>query len=58
VDAHFVPIVERAEQLRIDVPLLRRMIAMIHDIEEGRRDFSGANLEELATARRANSPVQ
>jgi 2-dehydropantoate 2-reductase len=50
VDAHFVPIVERAEQLGIDVPLLRRMIEMIHDIEEGRRDFSGANLEELATA--------
>jgi 2-dehydropantoate 2-reductase len=50
VDAHFVPIVERAKQLGIDVPLLRRMIEMIHDIEEGRRDFSGANLDELATA--------
>jgi 2-dehydropantoate 2-reductase len=50
VDAHFVPIVERAKQLGIDVPLLRRMIEMIHHIEEGRRDFSGANLDELATA--------
>lgn len=50
VDAHFIPIVERADQLGIEVPLLRRMIEMIHDIEEGRRDFSGANLEELATA--------
>lgn len=47
VDAHFVPIVERAEQFGIEVPLLRRMIEMIHDIEDGRRDFSGANLEEL-----------
>jgi hypothetical protein len=27
------------------------MIEMIHDIEEGRRDFSGANLDELANVR-------
>ena len=48
VDAHFLPIVERAKQLGLEVPLLRRMIAMIHDIEDGRRAFSGANLDELA----------
>jgi 2-dehydropantoate 2-reductase len=53
VDAHFVPIVERAHQLDVDVPLLQRMIAMIHDIEQGRRDFSGANLDELARAAQA-----
>jgi 2-dehydropantoate 2-reductase len=48
VDAHFLPIVERAEQLGLEVPLLRRMIAMIHEIEDNRREFSGANLDELA----------
>jgi 2-dehydropantoate 2-reductase len=48
VDAHFQPIVQRAEELHIQVPLLRRMIEMIHDIEESRRPFSGANLDELA----------
>jgi 2-dehydropantoate 2-reductase len=50
VDAHFLPIVERARQLGVEVPLLQRMIAMIHDIEADRRDFSGANLDELARA--------
>ncbi len=48
VDAHFVPIVERAEEQGLAVPALRRMIEMIHEIEDGRRDFSGANLDELA----------
>ena len=47
VDAHFGPIVTDAERLGLDVPLLRRMIAMIHELEEGRRTFSGANLDEL-----------
>ena len=42
-------------QLGVDVPLLRAMIAMIHEIEEGRRAFSGANLDELA---RAAQPAQ
>jgi 2-dehydropantoate 2-reductase len=50
VDAHFLPIVERASQVGVDVPLLQRMIAMIHDIEDGRREFAGANLDELARA--------
>jgi 2-dehydropantoate 2-reductase len=48
VEAHFVPIVERADQHGLGVPLLRRMIDLIHEIEDGRRDFSGANLDELA----------
>jgi 2-dehydropantoate 2-reductase len=47
VDAHFLPIVERAQRLGFEVPLLRRMIAMIHEVEDGRRPFSGANLVEL-----------
>lgn len=48
VDAHFVPIVERARQLGLEVPLLQHMIQMIHEVEDGRRPFSGANLDELA----------
>jgi 2-dehydropantoate 2-reductase len=55
VDAHFVPIVERADQLGLEVPLLRRMIEMIHEIEDGRRAFSGENLDELASVARPAS---
>src|SRR5262249_10646062 len=54
VDAHFVPIVERADEMGLVVPVLRRMIDMIHEIEDDRRDFGGANLDELA---RAAQPV-
>ncbi len=51
VDAHFLPIIERARELGIPVPLLERMVAMIHEVEEGRRAFSGANLDELGQVR-------
>ena len=51
VDAHFSPIIEHAQRLALEVPLLERMVAMIHEIEDGRRTFDGANLEELAAAR-------
>ena len=47
VDAHFGPIVADAQRHGLAVPLLRRMMAMIHEIEEGRREFSSANLDEL-----------
>jgi 2-dehydropantoate 2-reductase len=47
VDAHFSPIVDDAQRLGLDVPLLRRMVEMIHEVEDGRRAFSGANLDEL-----------
>jgi 2-dehydropantoate 2-reductase len=48
VDAHFLPIVEDAHRHGLPVPLLERMIEMIHELEEGRRSFSSANLDELA----------
>ncbi|MCA1648466.1 MAG: 2-dehydropantoate 2-reductase [Chloroflexi bacterium] len=54
VDAHFGPIVEDAQQLGLDVPLLQSMVNMIHEIEDGRRPFSGANLDELAKLTRTN----
>jgi 2-dehydropantoate 2-reductase len=50
VEAHFTPIVVHAAELGLDVPLLERMIQMIHEIEDGRREFSASNLDELATA--------
>jgi 2-dehydropantoate 2-reductase len=50
VDAHFGPIVAHAAELHIDVPLLERMIRMIHELEDGQRAFGPANLDELATA--------
>jgi 2-dehydropantoate 2-reductase len=55
VDAHFVPIVEEAQRQGLDVPLLRRMIEMIHELEEGRREFSSSNLDELAQAAPAHA---
>jgi 2-dehydropantoate 2-reductase len=54
VDAHFGPIVEDAKRLGLDVPLLERMIAMIHEIEDGSRAFAGANLDELAKINRTH----
>jgi 2-dehydropantoate 2-reductase len=57
VDAHFLPIVADATRLGVEVPLLRRMIEMIHEIEDDRRSFSAANLDELAIAGRASSPT-
>ena len=57
VDAHFAPIVADAHRLGLEVPLLERMIAMIHEVEDGSRPFAGANLDELAEATRsASSP--
>jgi 2-dehydropantoate 2-reductase len=55
VDAHFLPIVEDAQRRGLEVPLLRRMIEMIHELEEGRREFSSANLDELAQAAAAQA---
>jgi 2-dehydropantoate 2-reductase len=55
VDAHFLPIVEDAQRRGLEVPLLRRMIEIIHELEEGRREFSSANLDELAQAAPAHA---
>ena len=52
VDAHFGPIVEDARRYGVNVPLLQRMIEMIHEVEDGRRAFASANLAELANVNR------
>ena len=54
VDAHFVPIVEKARGHGLETPMLERMISMIHEIEEGRRDFSAQNIEALRDYARAD----
>jgi len=48
VDAQFGPIVARAEAHGIAVPHVRRMVARIHDVEEGRRPLDGSTLMSLA----------
>lgn len=55
VDAHFLPIVAEAERLGVAVPLLRRLIELIHEIEDGRRAFSPSNLDELGSAAAAGA---
>jgi 2-dehydropantoate 2-reductase len=47
VDAHFQPIIADASRLGLEVPVLRAMVEMIHQIEDAERTFSGENLEEL-----------
>jgi len=47
VDQQLGVIVEIAAGHDIDTPLLRRLIELIHDIEEGRRDMSVSTFHEL-----------
>jgi ketopantoate reductase len=47
VDAQLGPIVRFGEQYRIDTPAIRRLIAMIHEIELGKRPLAWENLDEL-----------
>jgi 2-dehydropantoate 2-reductase len=48
VDAQLGPVVSRAAELAVPTPLNRRLIAMIHEIEDGRRPQTPANVGELA----------
>jgi 2-dehydropantoate 2-reductase len=48
VDAQMLPVVEIGQDSRVPTPMVARMIAMIHEIEEGRRPLDIANLEELS----------
>jgi 2-dehydropantoate 2-reductase len=50
VDAQFGPIVARAEAHGIAAPHVRRMVARVHDVEEGRRPLAWATLMSLAEA--------
>ena len=41
-------VVREAQAQEIETPLLARLVAMIHEIEEGRRPLDRANIDELA----------
>jgi len=51
VDAQLGPIVETGVAKGIPTPLTRRLIGLIHDIEDGRRPLAWETLDELAKAR-------
>ena len=50
VDAHFPPVIAEAERRGLATPVLRRLIELIHDIEDGRRPLDRRNLDDLAAA--------
>ncbi|MBI1417040.1 MAG: 2-dehydropantoate 2-reductase [Limimaricola sp.] len=54
-EAQLGPIVAAAEKAGIAVPLTRRLIEMIHEIETGVRPLDFANLAELASAEGATA---
>jgi 2-dehydropantoate 2-reductase len=48
VDAQILPVVEIGRKLGVPAPLTARTVAMIHEIEEGKRPLALSNLNELA----------
>jgi 2-dehydropantoate 2-reductase len=52
VEAHFGATLERAERHGLHAPLTRRLLALIGEIETGRRAMAWENLDELAGVRR------
>ena len=50
VDAQVLPVVEIGRESHVPTPMAAKVIAMIHEIEEGRRPLALANLDELSRA--------
>ena len=48
VDAQIAPIAELGAEAGVETPLTRRLVELIHDVEEGRRAQSWETLAELA----------
>ena len=48
VDAQVLPVVEIGSSLGVPTPLTARLVAMIHEIEDGKRPLDLANLDDLA----------
>lgn len=46
-DGEFGPVIERARRHGLALPLLTRLVALIHELEEGKRAMGGENLQEL-----------
>jgi 2-dehydropantoate 2-reductase len=58
VDAQIGPIVETGAAKGIPTPLTKRLIALIHDIEDGRRPLDWSTLDALAEAMpKASTPA-
>jgi len=55
VDAQMGAVVRHAERVGVEVPLTRATVAMIHDIENGRRTLSDDNLDELSALATSSS---
>jgi 2-dehydropantoate 2-reductase len=51
VDAQIVPIVHLGAEAGVPTPLVRRLVELIHDVEEGRRPQSWETLDALAAYR-------
>lgn len=47
VDAQIAPIAELGAEAGVDTPLVRRLVALIHDVEEGRRPQGWETLDAL-----------
>ncbi|HYL81154.1 MAG TPA: 2-dehydropantoate 2-reductase [Candidatus Acidoferrum sp.] len=50
VEAQLGIVVQKGKTLGVPTPLLIRLIAMIHELEEGHRSMSWTNLDELAAS--------
>jgi 2-dehydropantoate 2-reductase len=48
VDSQIAPIADAGAEVGVDTPLVRRLVALIHDVEEGRRSQSWETLDALA----------
>jgi len=48
VDVQIAPIAEIGAKRGIDCPAVRALVAMIHEVEDGKRSLSDDNLLELA----------
>ncbi len=48
VDAQIAPIAELGAEVGVDTPLVRRLVELVHDVEEGRRPQSWETLDALA----------
>ncbi len=58
VDQQVGAVVETASSHRLPAPLNARLVALIHDIEDGRRAMSWQNLEELAALNQRAYPEE
>ncbi len=50
VDAQIAIIADIAEKHGLEAPITRRLVTLIHEIEDGRRPLDRANLDRLAEA--------